>query len=545
MTIDTTPEIVGISDDFPIEFDDPSDAEIEWEWDDMHMPFPVAPLSGDWAIAIGRAFDSWKSGLGIDYPSRGYGRVWNGYVYYGFRTNYPAEEKDAWRAKATEFWRSRIAVTDSYWNDEVLPELRDMYATLRSADVEAGTREVVAEAWEAAWRAAQRAWDLHFVAILGPYQVLDDLADLYEALVPDAPAGEAMRLVQGTRHELYESEVGIERLAAQAAGSPALSSALRSGVRSLDALRELPDGPAFVDAFRAFLDEHGHLGQSVDDLALASWLEEPGHLLAELAKRLDHAPEPAEERRARLEREAFELADRARAGLADRPDERVRLDALIEMARRIGPLTEVHNYWIDRAAQAHVRSLAMRIGKRLVAEGALAQPDDVLYLHAEEIAPLLRAPDDRRELIAGRRDLHQRQRSMKAPKFVGKPPEERGPDRFEGSRIESTEPGVLRGTGASPGVVRGPARVVHNSTEFDRIMPGDVIVCASTNPSWVPVFTIAGGLVTNTGGVISHAAVVAREFGLPAVVGVTGATTDIEDGRLVEIDGTQGTVRLL
>jgi pyruvate,water dikinase len=94
-------------------------------------------------------------------------------------------------------------------------------------------------------------------------------------------------------------------------------------------------------------------------------------------------------------------------------------------------------------------------------------------------------------------------------------------------------------------VVRGPARVTLSQDDFDRIQPGDVIVCPSSNPSWVPVFTIAGGLVTNTGGVLSHAAVVAREFGLPAVVGTTDATTRIADGRLVEIDGTAGTVRLL
>ena len=87
--------------------------------------------------------------------------------------------------------------------------------------------------------------------------------------------------------------------------------------------------------------------------------------------------------------------------------------------------------------------------------------------------------------------------------------------------------------------------MILTSTEFDRIGPGDVIVCPSSNPSWVPVFTIAGGLVTNTGGVLSHAAVVAREFGLPAVVGVAGATTAIADGRQLEIDGTAGTVRLL
>jgi len=118
-------------------------------------------------------------------------------------------------------------------------------------------------------------------------------------------------------------------------------------------------------------------------------------------------------------------------------------------------------------------------------------------------------------------------------------------DRFDGARLASDDPNELRGNGASAGVVRGTARVALSPDDFGRIQPGDIIVCPSSNPSWVPVFAIAGGLVTNTGGVLSHAAVVAREFGLPAVVGTGDATARIVDGRMVEIDGTRGTVRLL
>ncbi len=114
------------------------------------------------------------------------------------------------------------------------------------------------------------------------------------------------------------------------------------------------------------------------------------------------------------------------------------------------------------------------------------------------------------------------------------------PDRFGGPRLEHGDDGVLRGTGASAGVARGPARVVLGPADFDRVQSGDIIVAPSSNPSWVPLFTIVAGLVTNTGGVLCHAAVVAREFALPAVVGVAGATTSIAGGRPLEIDAIQG-----
>ena len=135
--------------------------------------------------------------------------------------------------------------------------------------------------------------------------------------------------------------------------------------------------------------------------------------------------------------------------------------------------------------------------------------------------------------------------------MVGKPSDPAEPggeanaDRFDGPRYESTVADEIRGTGASAGVARGPARVTLTQDDFGAVQPGDIIVCPSSNPSWVPLFAIAGGLITNTGGVLSHAAVVAREFELPAVVGTGDATTRIADGRLVEIDGTTGIVRLL
>jgi phosphohistidine swiveling domain-containing protein len=541
------PAIVGVSPDFPVEFADPGHASLTWEWDDMHMPFALSPLSGDWAVMIGSSLDAWKIDLGGEFPSRSYAANWNGYSYYGFSPNAEGAERQAHRTAALALWRSRIEPSERYWHHEVVPELRTIYAEMRAAPIETGSAEDAAAAWERGWAGARRAWWLHFIAILGPYQVMEDLADLYESASPGASPGESMRLIQGRVHELYETEVGIEGLAADAAKVPEIAAALRARSRSSEALRDLPGGNAFASELDAFLERHGHMGQSVDDLALASWFEEPGLLLAEIAKRLDHPTEGAEARRARLAREADELADAARGRLADRPADLERFEVLLDQARRIGPLTEVHNYWIDRAAQSHLRRLAMRVGARLVGEGALDRADDVLYLHQHEIGPLLREPVDRRDLIAERRAAHERQRRSRPPKFVGKAPDaEDGPaDRFDGANIESTEVDLLRGTGASAGVVRGPARVVLTSNEFDRIQPGDIIVCPSSNPSWVPVFTIAGGLVTNTGGVLSHAAVVAREFGLPAVVGVAGATTNVADGRMVEIDGAAGTVRLL
>jgi pyruvate,water dikinase len=197
-------------------------------------------------------------------------------------------------------------------------------------------------------------------------------------------------------------------------------------------------------------------------------------------------------------------------------------------------------------SQAKLRMLAFRVGRRVAREGSVADPSDVLYLRRDEVAELLLAPADRRSVVAERRAEQARQRTLKPPSMLGRAEPDFGfASRFDVPREESGGAESLKGTGASAGVVRGQARVALGPDDFGRIQRGDIIVCPSSNPSWVPVFAIAGGLVTNTGGVLAHAAVVAREFGLPAVVGVAGATTRIRDGQTVEIDGTAGTVKLL
>lgn len=537
---------------FATPWEDPADAERSWKRDDMHMPFALTPLAGDWVRAIGQGFNLAPVIFGA-LPLRWHARVWNGYAYFTQVDNVPEAEKEELSDRWIAVSRDRAEVTAAYWSDEVLPELRALEAEIRSIPVEKLQPAQLAAAWDGAWSAAERMWQLHFCLIMGPYQVLEDLADLYDAVVPGASPGEALRLVQGARNELLETELGMERMAAEAVARPAVRDALldRAATAEVTAgplgphdIHVLPDGPAFLAELGTFLTRHGHLGQGFDDLGLPSWAEEPSLVLAQLGMRLANPPEPAEARRRRLEADAGVLADAVRVRLVDQPDELSRFDRLLGLARSIGPLTEVHNYWIDRMAQARIRSLAFRVGRRMVDVGLFDAADDILYLDRREIRERIEQPADSRSLIAARRAAHERHKTQTPPRKVGTIVADSS-DRFSGERIISNDPDVLRGTGASAGVARGPARVTLSPEDFGRIGAGDIIVCPSSNPSWVPVFTIAAGLVTNTGGILSHAAVVAREFGLPAVVGTGDATTRIADGRLVEIDGSTGFVRLL
>ena len=543
------------SEEFPVTFDDPSEAEESWERDDMHAPFALTPLAQDMFLRVtGAAFTPWYEMF--DAPQRLLPKSINGYAYFAFRSNVPEErekERDEWWI---QLHRDRIPLTRRLWDDEILPELKAMFEWIAALPIEDLPAEDAAAAWEQAWLHGERAWVLHFITIMGPYQVLEDLVAAYASAMGPGRDAEALGLAGGGHHELEEVEEGIEALAAHAAAAPGgeLARAIEAAAAAGDVtddldlatFRALPGGEAFVDEMERFLARHGHLGQNHDDLRMASWAEAPRLFLGRIAPRLRSPAPPAREREAALAKRAGELEAEVRAALADKPEELAKFEETLAYARDIGWLTEGHNYWIDRLSQARLRALAVRVGRRFVRDGIVDAADDVFFLHREEIAAALRDGVSRRDLVAERRAEHARNEARTAPQWVGRIPDKLPTgDLFDGPRITNAAPDFLKGTGASAGVVRGPARVTLSQDDFGRIQPGDIVVCPSSNPSWVPVFTIAGGLVTNTGGVLSHAAVVAREFGLPAVVGTGDATTKIADGRLVEIDGTAGTVTLL
>ncbi len=532
---------------FPIAWDDPGDLELTWEHDSMHMPFALSPLSIDYVqlIADGMVYGkAW-----FDSPYEVVFRYWNGYGYYAGRDLLPEPERKAAGDAHTERVRAFIAESDAYWAGVALPELTATRSWFRAIPVETTPLADLVPVWNEAWERVARGWQIHFISIRGAYQITDDLADFYERVVPDAAPGHALNLIQGRTDVLHDVERALDRLASMVSCDPALAAAFADGhPPTLDSLEPMPEAAAFLAELRAFLDDHGHLGGSFDDIMFPSWADDPSMVLGDVARRLARSdPASTDARRAALIAESDLEADRVREILADHPEELDRFEALLEAGRRVGPLTEVHNYWIDRLMQAALRSFALQVGARLVLADVIDRPDDVLFLRREEVPELLAAPVDRRALIAERRATHQLQLTLTPPASVGKPAgQPSGPaDRFDGARYDATDDGSLRGTGASAGVARGTARIVLGPVDFGKVRPGDIIVAPSSNPSWVPLFTVAGGLLVNTGGVVCHAAVVAREFGLPAVVGLGDATHRIPDGALVELDGTTGLVRVL
>ena len=174
-----------------------------------------------------------------------------------------------------------------------------------------------------------------------------------------------------------------------------------------------------------------------------------------------------------------------------------------------------------------MRRLALEAGRRMVAAGLLAEPGEVALLGFDELLGWLRGePVDVAGVVERRRRARPRALAAWQP--------ERDP----------VKPGSgMTGVAASPGVISGPVRIIAGPAEFARLRPGDVLVCQATDPAWTPLFASASAVVAETGGLLSHAAIVAREYGIPAVLGVLEATTRLHDGQVVTVDGGAGRVR--
>jgi pyruvate,water dikinase len=185
-----------------------------------------------------------------------------------------------------------------------------------------------------------------------------------------------------------------------------------------------------------------------------------------------------------------------------------------------------------------MRRMLAELGHRLVAAARIAAPEDIYWLRPEEIAG---GPVGD---VAERKALWRGQRRATPPQAL---PQHTFVDRFERWLPASgkQEGAVLHGTGASAGEVTATARVLSGPAEFGRLQPGEVLVASITTPAWTSLFTLAAAVVTDVGGPLSHSSIVAREYGIPAVLGTGVATRRIPDGARVRVDGDAGTVTLL
>jgi pyruvate,water dikinase len=290
------------------------------------------------------------------------------------------------------------------------------------------------------------------------------------------------------------------------------------------------------DGLSAFLSRYGFRSIGEIDIGVPRWSEDPAHIIGALANyvRLERDALAPDAQFAKGAREAEAMVTSLLARVHG--PRRAVLRFVLRRLRALIGTREAPKFHIIRLLATPARELLKPVGAELAAHGRIADADDIFLLTLPEARRAL-AGEDLSELVAARRETFRRERARRhIPRVL----------LSDGTDAEAALVSVadgLRGSPASPGVATGTARVIR-SPQGARLEPGEILVAPATDPGWTPLFLTAGALVMEMGGMMSHGAVVAREYGIPAVVGVAGATERIATGHRLTVDGSAGTVTL-
>jgi len=294
-----------------------------------------------------------------------------------------------------------------------------------------------------------------------------------------------------------------------------------------------------------FMQRYGMRGLAEIDMGQPRWREEPNSIMQTLQSYLqiseDMAPDVLFEKGAKAAELAIEqLATQARRGTAGQIKEKI-VRALVMRIRMLMGLRESPKFFIIRLMGIS-RDELLASGEEFVDEGILERRDDLFFLHFNELRALAnRDSRDWKRLIAERRGTYGREnRRRQIPRVLVSD----GRAFHEGIGVLADTDTAISGSPVSPGVAEEIVHIILDPRGA-RLAPGEILVCPGTDPAWTPLFMAASGLITEVGGMMTHGSVVAREYGIPAVVGVHQGTTRLKDGQRIRIDGTTGKIVVL
>ena len=546
--------------DFPVTWENPDDERLFWARDTMHFPDQMNELEGELSIGVAHTHGSTRASEAYEMPIRLRVRRINTYYYMAVTpVMAPPEEMEAMQKRAREKLEDAMARLGEAWSGEYLPEIQQYLKDWDDFDLRsASMSELLAHLDETITR-YERLWEIHFTIAFPMLMAISTFEEFYRDLFDSEGAFDAYRLLQGLENKTVESGRMLWRLSRKALEMPEVRKILeeRSAADVVPALEGSQESQQFLAEFDAYLDEYGHRGDKWG-VSYPTWAENPTPVVKMLKDYITQLGSGPDEELAALAAERERHLSETRARLGNYPQAvRDQFDILLKAAEEGTILSEDHGFWIDFSSTARVRKVFVEFGRRFAEAGVVEEPGDVFHLTLDEISETAeQLPNlDRRNLVARRKAEMERFGRMQPPPALGTPPPGPPPDNpvnramgkfFGGPPQPPGEAGVLRGNPGSPGVVRGRARVLRSLPEGNNgLEEGDILVAETTAPPWTPLFATAAAVVTDTGGILSHCAVVAREYRIPAVVGAAMATATIRDGQTVEVDGDKGVVRIL
>ncbi|HEX5827848.1 MAG TPA: PEP-utilizing enzyme [Candidatus Limnocylindrales bacterium] len=571
---------------FPIDWASETEKDLFWVFDDLHCPHPLSPMFediGGWWLSCDHMFRRFGTPFATDWLAKNI----NGYLYtaaipaetglragaqeYGYEMQGVVPQDPRYPERIGRYLDAVLPVygmefADS-WRDRLVPEMDRNFLFLegmldRKDDL---TLAQVAVLLEDAIDIHDRHWKIHWMLNFAQLSATLKLRAVMEETHGRVDEGLLGRLQNSAQDRNWDKIRAIWEMKEEAKTDTELAAAFaKPAADVLPALRATEGGRRFIDErVVPYQREFGWHAVWSHEFVFPTFREQMEPVI-ELVRNQFESDYDYPTKIAELAADIRAASEEILAGLEG--DALARMRGSLEINLRMAPLTPDHHFYIDQGANAHVRLVLIAIGEKLVAAGALDQPDDVMYLRYNELRALIGDPAgfDGRGLVATARAARERAYTFRPRDWVGTVTETQlafpylvnwgFPDKFHRGQAAAAAGAGAEGSGAqrevtgvagSPGVVEGIARVVLSEAEFDAVQTGDILVCQMTNPAWQVLFSRIEALVTDAGGFTAHPAVLAREYEIPAVVGTSVATVRIRTGDRVRVDGGAGRVEIL
>ncbi|MBF0450679.1 MAG: polyketide synthase dehydratase domain-containing protein [Candidatus Magnetomorum sp.] len=544
---------------FPVNWDQPGDDQLFWYRPTVHHFSQIKPIEFDMNVRIIREASAENYTHYFNSPMKGLCRYLNTFCYVSMtlRPEVPIDKIPEYNKQFSEQIHDAMETCADEWDNKWLPEIKTHLKYFESFDlVHADNISLFNHLVETSKR-FKRMWEIHHVWGTPVLIAIGFFEEMYLDLFKDARQLEPYELLTGFDNKIVESGRLLWELSADIKNMPDILSLFKENDAKTitEQLKHLPEDHEFIKKLNEYLIEYGRMADIVM-LEEPFWIENPEPVIRILQNNLLQAETQLLNRQEMIQKRNKKLSD-VRKKLESYPKPIIeKFESLLEKAQVCNKLWEGHTWWLDYPATYHLRQTILECGRRLVQSKTLSEQNDVFYLYEKELLHAMKILPESVDIskeISERKTLETQFSQMTPPPFIGTPPTAPPPDepifrilmKFEPLPQFSEKPDEIKGYAGSSGIVRGTARIAKTLKDAERIKPGEILVAISTVCSWTPVFSSVRAVVTDNGGILCHGAIVAREYGIPAVVGTGMATQIIQDGQEIEVNGDTGIVTLI